>query len=228
MTGPDLTAAFLLGLLGTGHCVGMCGPLVFAFPGQTGRVRAHLYYHAGRILTYAAVGALMGAIGSGLVRAAGAAGGDGMVLVATVQVGLSAVAAVGMILFGVIRLGLIPEPDWMAAASPDRLPGFRRTLRSATDGGAAAMFPLGLMMGLLPCGLSFAAFAMALPVGGPAAGGLMLLTFGLGTLPGLMLVGVGLAGPVRRYRAASEILSGMLMVGMGASWGIAAVMAILG
>ncbi len=228
MTGPDLTAVFLLGLLGTGHCVGMCGPLVFAFPGQTGRVRAHLYYHAGRILTYAAVGALMGAIGVGLIRAAGAAGGDGLASVARVQVGLSAVAAAGMILFGVIRLGLIPEPAWMAAASPDRLPGFRRSLRSATDGGTAAMFPLGLLMGLLPCGLSFAAFAMALPAGGPAAGGLMLLTFGLGTLPGLMLVGVGLAGPVRRYRAASDVLSGMLMVGMGISWAIDAVMAVVG
>ena len=74
MTSVDLTAMFLLGLLGTGHCVGMCGPLVFAFPGRTGRFSAHLWYHSGRILTYCLVGGLMGGLGAAMVRMAAGAG----------------------------------------------------------------------------------------------------------------------------------------------------------
>ena len=62
----DLVSLFLLGLLGTGHCVGMCGPLVFAFPGQTGRFVSHLAYHGGRLGTYAMIGVVMGGLGAGL------------------------------------------------------------------------------------------------------------------------------------------------------------------
>ena len=61
----ELTPLFLLGFLGSGHCIGMCGPLVVAFPGQSGRFSAHLCYHGGRLLTYVVIGAVMGALGGG-------------------------------------------------------------------------------------------------------------------------------------------------------------------
>ena len=64
----DIVSLFLLGLFGTGHCVGMCGPLVFALPGQTGRFVSHLVYHSGRLGIYALIGLLMGGLGAGLAR----------------------------------------------------------------------------------------------------------------------------------------------------------------
>jgi len=60
----DLLGMFMLGLLGTGHCVGMCGPLVFAFPGRSGRFMSHVWYHLGRVTTYVAVGAVLGGVGA--------------------------------------------------------------------------------------------------------------------------------------------------------------------
>jgi sulfite exporter TauE/SafE len=81
----DLIPLFLLGLLGTGHCIGMCGPLVVAFPGRTGRYTPHFFYHLGRIVTYSGIGAVMGGIGSGLAMVSSVTGSDHLQLVARVQ-----------------------------------------------------------------------------------------------------------------------------------------------
>jgi sulfite exporter TauE/SafE len=78
------------------------------------------------------------------------------------------------------------------------------------------MFLVGLMMGLLPCGLSFAAFSRALAAGGPFSGALLVFAFALGTLPGLLLLGTGASGLARRYRKHTDILAGLLMIYMAA------------
>jgi sulfite exporter TauE/SafE len=59
----DWLRMFLRGLIGTAHCVGRCGPLIFAFPDRTGRCVPHLFCHLGRVATYAATGRMMGGIG---------------------------------------------------------------------------------------------------------------------------------------------------------------------
>ncbi len=228
MSDLDLYALFLLGFLGTGHCIGMCGPLVLAIPTQTGRISAHVLYNLGRITTYAGVGAFMGAIGVGLSVLAGAAGADPLAWIARIQVAFSVVAS-GLLLFlGLFRLGILVEPDWMAVASPVRIPGFHR-VRDGVKGGEnrGAVFLFGLMMGFLPCGLSYAAFARALASGAPLEGGVLLLCFGLGTVPGLFVVGTGASGLVRRYRAYSDLLSGMLMIGIAVSLSADALQAML-
>jgi sulfite exporter TauE/SafE len=219
MPHADLYALFLLGILGTGHCVGMCGPLVFAFPGRTGRMSAHLFYHLGRIGTYTAVGGAMGAVGLGLSQLAGRSGLDPLAWIARLQVGFSLLAAGFLLVFGLARLEIIREPAWMSLAAPDKIPGFGRILRSAGGRSAGGMLVLGMALGFLPCGLSFAAFARALPAGGLLPGALMTLAFGLGTLPGLLLLGTGASGLARRYRRHSDILSGMVMIAMAASLG---------
>lgn len=216
MPHADLYALFLLGILGTGHCVGMCGPLVFAFPARSGRMSAHLFYHLGRIGTYTAVGGTMGALGLGLSQLAGRSGLDPLAWIARLQVGFSLLAATFLLVFGLSRLEIIREPAWMSFAAPEKIPGFGRILHSA-GGGRSGMLVLGMVLGFLPCGLSFAAFARALPAGGFLPGALMTLAFGLGTLPGLLLLGTGASGLARRYRRHSDILSGMVMIAMAAS-----------
>jgi hypothetical protein len=207
----DLIGMFMLGLLGTGHCVGMCGPLIFAFPGRSGRFMSHVWYHLGRVTTYVAVGALLGgasALLAGLRTTAAAA---------DLQLGLRLFAAALLALLGLIRLGWLQEPGWLDRLSPQRIPGFKRTLSGATETPTpAAFFPLGLLLGLLPCGLSYGAFAQALGSGSAAAGGLLVSAFAAGTVPGLLLLGTGLSAIVRRYRRPSDIIAGILMLFMAA------------
>lgn len=211
----DLTAMLLLGLLGTGHCVGMCGPLVIAFPGRAGRFSAHLAYHAGRLATYALLGGLVGFLGGVFRSGAAAVGGDPLVWVARTQVALSVAAALFLLVFGLARLGLIREPECLSVANPARVPGAARLLREGMAGGGdALLFRVGLLLGLLPCGLSYAALARSLAVGGPVEGLIAMAVFGAGTLPGLLLLGGGAGRLFRRWRRQSDLVAGMIMFGM--------------
>ena len=217
MQNLDIVSLFLLGLLGTGHCIGMCGPLVFAFPGKSGRFVPHLAYHAGRICTYTAIGLLMGGVGAGLARIlSGVGSASYLKVLSQIQVVFSILAAVFLILFGLTQLGFVREPGWLAVAIPEKLPGYRKIVQSAfSKSGNVNMLLIGLVMGFLPCGLSFAAFSRALAAGSVLMGGAFLLAFGLGTLPGLLLIGTGASQLARRFRRQSDILSGLLMIGMG-------------
>jgi hypothetical protein len=225
----DLTffSMFMLGILGTGHCIGMCGPLVIAFPARSGGFRSHLLYHLGRILTYVAMGSLMGGIGAGLAEIAGATGGNYPVWIARIQLSVSLAAALFLLVFGLARLGIIREPAWMAIASPDKIPGYRKLLKSTFQKNKQVeMFFLGMMMGFLPCGLSFAAFSRALPSGSPINGATLVFVFALGTVPGLLLLGSGASNIVRRYQSHSDILAGLLLIFMAGELAVKAVSSI--
>jgi sulfite exporter TauE/SafE len=214
----DAAALFMLGLLGTGHCIGMCGPLVVALPGQTGRFSAHLAYHAGRLITYGMIGALMGAAGGGMIYMASTVGGNPMVWMSRVQVGISFLAGLFLLFFGLTRLGFVTEPQWLAIAIPNRMPGWRHLMsRAAGQRSNLDLFLLGLILGGLPCGLSYAAFATALSGAQMLSGASMALIFGLGTLPGLLAVGAGAAVFLNRFRQVADILAGLIMIGMAAT-----------
>lgn len=215
--GVTLSSMLLLGLLGTGHCLGMCGPLVLALPGRGRALLRHLAYHLGRIATYTAIGALLAALGAGL-RGAAAGGADPLGSVARLQVVLSILAATVLLVLGLARLGILREPGFLSLANPGRVPGFRALQARATGSGALpAVFALGLLLGLLPCGLSYAAFARVLTAEGPAQGALLVAAFGLGTLPGLLLLGTSGAAIAQRHRKLADLLAGVLLIGMAAS-----------
>jgi sulfite exporter TauE/SafE len=210
----DLIGMFMLGVLGTGHCVGMCGPLIFALPGRTGRFIPHVWYHLGRVATYVAVGGLLGGLGAALAQLTGV---DTRSDVAALQVWLRFLAAALLAALGALRLGWVREPRWFERLNPERIPGFRRALAGASDSrGQAPFFLVGLMLGFLPCGLSYGAFAAALGTGSAAAGALLVLAFAVGTVPGLLLLGTGLSALVRRYRRPSDVIAGLLMLFMAA------------
>jgi sulfite exporter TauE/SafE len=227
MNDITLFSMFMLGILGTGHCIGMCGPLIFAFPAQTGKLISHLWYHIGRTLTYIIFGTLMGSLGAGLAGIASITGANYLTWVTRIQIGFSLLAAIFLIAFGLSRIGIIGEPAWMSAASPNKIPGCREILRSAgTRKRPADMFLVGILLGFLPCGLSYAAFARALASGGPLMGAILVFVFALGTVPGLLLLGTGASGLVRRYQKQSDILSGLLMIYMALTLGMDGVQAI--
>ena len=113
---------------------------------------------------------------------------------------------------------LVGKADTLSRSGKTGFPGYRRTVIPVLSGRSEGkMLAVGFFMGLLPCGLSFAAFARALSAGGPMQGGLLVLFFGLGTVPGLLLVGAGASRIFNKFRRYSDPLSGMLMIGMAAS-----------
>jgi len=182
----QFAAAFLIGLLGGVHCVGMCGGIVGALTVQMpGRRRAwslHLSYSAGRIASYAVAGAIMGAIGS-------------MSLffdrVLPVQLFLYVFANLMLISIGLYLAGFGSQLMRLEALG-NRLwrriqPYSAKVLPADTAGKA---FALGVFWGWLPCGLVYSLLATALLSGGAASGAMVMLGFGLGTLPNLLLAGM--------------------------------------
>lgn len=212
---PDsgFLALFLIGLLGGTHCVGMCGGIVGALSlGGPSRLPLHLAYNGGRIASYALAGALAGALGGlSLVLA----GQLPLRIVLYVLANLMLVA-MGLYLTGVTRALAFTERAgqhlWRRIQ-----PLTRRFLpvRSTVQA-----FPLGLLWGWLPCGLVYSALATALTSGSAARGAGLMLAFGLGTLPNLLLAGL-LAARLRAYAAkpAVRLTAGLLVLGFGA-WGL--------
>jgi hypothetical protein len=212
MQNLDLVGMFTLGLFGTGHCIGMCGPLVFALPGRSGRFMSHVWYHLGRVITYVAVGGLLG---GGAPLVARLTGMETTADVAGLQAVIRFLAAALLLLFGLNRLGWLREPRWLARMTPERLPGFRTAIEGSTSSrGQGVFLYIGLVLGLLPCGLSYGAFAQALGTGSAAAGALLVLAFAAGTVPGLLTLGTGVAAFVQRHRRISELIAGILMLFM--------------
>lgn len=208
---PDtgFLALFLVGLLGGTHCVGMCGGIVGALTlGGAPRWRIHLAYNAGRIASYALAGAVAGALGAASLAAGKAEG---------VRLGLYALANVMLVLLGVYLLGVV-----QALLPIERLghhlwrrlqPLGRRFLPAQS---VAQAFPLGLLWGWLPCGLVYSALASALTAGSATRGAAMMLAFGLGTLPNLLLAGMLLAR-LNEFvrRVAVRRIAGLLVLGFG-------------
>lgn len=171
----------LLGLTGSLHCVGMCGPLLLALPldaaGKRQVLRDMLVYHLGRILSYAALGMLFGLLGQGLA-------------VAGLQKALSIGA--GFFMLGMALLA------WRFERLITALPGLetvtqrvkRRMGQLLHRHPGRSLFSLGLLNGLLPCGMVYAALAGAISTAGGMAGGVFMAIFGLGTLPLLLMVSV--------------------------------------
>ncbi|MDP2432717.1 MAG: sulfite exporter TauE/SafE family protein [Pseudomonadota bacterium] len=183
---PELSflAVFLTGLLGGAHCVGMCGGIVAAIslqPGGTQPFTFHLAYSAGRIASYSAAGALAGLIGSAAFLS------DTLY---PVQQGLYFLAQVVLILLGLYLAGLN-----QSVLILERVGGvvWRRVqpllarvmpIRSLPQALAA-----GALWGWLPCGLVYSVLVSALASGGSVQGATLMLLFGLGTLPNLLLMG---------------------------------------
>lgn len=185
MDGSLISMAFVTGLLGTGHCIGMCGGLVGALSlseaGQKGGWLFHLLYHAGRITTYTFIGALVGWLGSALAYT------DRFKLVTR---SLLLASDLFVILIGLGTAGLFA---WLNASKLD-FPGPMQAMTFAVSRlrrlpPACAALPLGLMFGFIPCGWLYQVAITAAQSASVVTGALMLLAFGLGTAPSLLLLG---------------------------------------
>ena len=205
--------ALPLALLVTGfasgvHCVGMCGGIVCAFSAHGGGLSRQLGFNLGRISSYAAAGAAAGLLGSAGAWVAGAL---------PVQSALYVLANVMLLLVG---LHLAGAAGWLTRIESLGAPLWRRlqplAARLLPARTPVQAYAAGLAWGWLPCGLVYGALAAAAFAGGPAAGALAMLAFGLGTLPNLIAAGLA-AARVRAFaaRRAVRIAAGSVVFGFG-------------
>ena len=179
---PEFLAALAMGFVGSLHCIGMCGPIALiapsAFPGSMGRFVGMILYNGGRIVTYAALGFIVGSIGKGLAffkwqQGLSIAIGTVIIISALIPGMISKGKIAG---FGLSFTGKIKE--WMG-----------KYLRKTSAGG---ILGIGLVNGLLPCGLVYLGLAGSLDMSESTLGAIFMVYFGLGTFP--MMAGMYLAG----------------------------------
>jgi sulfite exporter TauE/SafE len=213
---PLLLAMLALGLASGMHCIGMCGGIVGAFSAvpllpKSELLRMQVAFNVGRISSYAFAGALAGSLGAGVYAAAAL----------PAQTALYGVASLALLLLG-IHLAFLRGP--LAALEKIGLPLWRRVqplaARLLPPRSLAQAYGAGLVWGLLPCGLVYAALSAALVAGSPAHGAAGMLAFGLGTLPWLLAAGLA-AARLRAWasRPAVRGACGALLIGYG-TWGL--------
>lgn len=216
MGGAGLAAAagaLVSGLaLGFGHCAAMCGPLVGSLSlaaagagaGTRRSLSAQLAYHAGRLTTYALLGGVMGATGAFLNVAGRLAG---------IQDAVAIGAGGLLVLVGLGTAGLSKGLRRLEARFTARI---ARLVHLVLEGGGAGrLYPLGLCLGLLPCGASYTAFLAAAGTGSLFGGFFLSLSFGVGTVPALLLVGMAAAVVGARLRGILYRLGGVLVALLG-------------
>jgi len=209
----DLALLFAASLLGSVHCVGMCGPYVamctaqFAPRGmsRTSRLRFRLLFNVGRIATYCLIGLSVGAFGEIALAAAFRLGLMGVISLA------SGIAAA---VFGASLIGWVKDPTGFLLRG-----GIARWLnlgRERIKGASPSVAPLilGSLQGLLPCAMVYAAASRAAIAGSAELGALTMGVFGLGTVPAIFALTVLPQTLLRRVKA--QRLSGALFVLLGA------------
>lgn len=210
---------FAAGLLGGAHCAGMCGGLLSALSASRGPNpwRRLVALHAGRIASYALLGAGAGALG-----AASAMSGR----LIPVQIGLYVSANVLLIAVGMHQLGwrapLAQVERWGSSAWSRLGPISGRFFPVDTPGRALVM---GSLWGLMPCGLVYGALALALLTGSALGGMVVMAAFGLGTLPNLLAIALVLKKMTQSaWRHLWQRLLGLVVLAFGvyglahASW----------
>lgn len=207
---PVLTASFITGFLGSAHCFGMCGGIsgLFAVNASVASLRAQfpkaIAYNLGRILTYAIIGAAVAVLGKSAVASIPA-------LMAPIRLASGAL---------IIFVGLQLAFGWRILA-PLENAGARLWKRIAPA--AKGLVPvnsipqalgLGLIWGWLPCGLVYSVLLLAATTAEPAGGGLVMIAFGLGTMPAMVATGVS-ASKLAQFMSGKRMGAGLLIVLLG-------------
>lgn len=177
-----LWSAFLIGLFGSFHCIGMCGPIALALPVQNSRfnlIVGRLLYNIGRAITYAAIGLVFGLLGQSLSLVG-------------FQQSVSIFAGVLILLMVLLPSKIsqkiyLLKPAYGFTNFLKRKFGTLLKMKSVTS-----TFLIGLLNGFLPCGLVYIAVAGAIATGSSLDGAAYMFVFGIGTLP--IMLAVSLAG----------------------------------
>jgi len=207
---PLLAAAFGAGLLGSAHCLGMCAGIsgLFAVGATVASIKTQLplaiAYNVGRVLSYAFLGIMVAALGGAAVSAIPSL--TGPVRLAS---GLLIVIIGLQVAF---NWRLLTPLEKVGAVIWNRLAPHAKGLIPATSIASAA--GLGLIWGWLPCGLVYGALLLAATTADPVGGGLVMIAFGLGTMPAMIATGLG-AAKLSAFMTRNRLGAGLLIVVLG-------------
>jgi len=196
--------AFLIGLAGSLHCVGMCSPLAMAVSGLSRTViRNRSLYNAGRVLVYGLLGAAVGAFGAlaGLTE---------------YQTLLSAVLGVFLVLLGISGVSVIRIPLITAVLQRFTLWLKARFASSVKTKTWWSLLLMGGINGLLPCGLTYFALTYCITLPDAADGFLFMAAFGVGTLPVMVGLTAVLQWLTARLKWRVQRISAVIMIALGA------------
>lgn len=199
----------MAGFFGSGHCLGMCGPVVVLFETGEGSWRRRIAYNAGRAAFYVLLGTVAAGLGAALTQIAGV---QNSLYVLRIVAALLVIALGLNLLFNLRILAFLESAGaglWRKLA-----PLARRVVPMTSMPRA---FAAGFLWGALPCGLVYSALAIAATSGTAVSGALVMLAFWLGTLPALIAAGAS-AGRIRAWsgRPLVRRLAGVLMMAIGA------------
>lgn len=203
--------AFLSGILGSFHCIGMCSgfPILISSTNVTNRIEhtlRQLLYNTGRIFTYFFLGALVGYLGLFV---------SGMKQLLSIQIAISIIIGLIIIYIGLQIMGLFKEGR-IAGFAP--IYGVLKNMMTAfiRQKGIFAPFLLGLLNGFLPCPLIYGFLLVSFSRGNPLEGAFLMMSLGLGTIPAMFLVAMiyRKLSPVLRFNL-SRLIPGALMVTFG-------------
>lgn len=176
-----LFSALLLGLMGSFHCIGMCGPIVLALPLHGNNLQQKIFggllYNLGRTVTYGLLGAIFGLLGKGLHLI-------GFQQIISVLMGI-------LMLVSVLYPKLFRNQYDLQKSSYHLVGKLKKSISTLfTARTFQSLFFIGLLNGLLPCGLVYIALSGAIATAGTATGIWYMVVFGLGTIPMLLFIGV--------------------------------------
>ena len=214
----DFITPLTIGLIGSFHCIGMCGPIVVALPlkkhNLLSKITGAILYNTGRVFTYSVIGILFGLLGRGIH--------------------LAGFQQWTSILLGIVMIITVLFPYFFREKITigSLFSGFASRLivrlkRLFTDRSYSSLLMIGILNGLLPCGLVYVAVAGAINSGTVVSGAFFMMFFGIGTIP-LLLVAI-LAGNLIGYQVRSKMLKivpyfvfmlGVLFILRGMSLGI--------
>ncbi|KJF95117.1 cytochrome biogenesis protein [Photobacterium angustum] len=188
MVNLDFYAAFLIGLMGAGHCIGMCGGVAAAItigmPDSTQNSKRWIYllnYNVGRLVAYTIAGAIIGAMLAGVATINGS--NSPLILMRFFAAIMMIILAlyIGQWWFGLNKLERVGQVAWryISPLATSFLP-----LKSPIKA-----LPFGFLWGWLPCGLVYSTLTWAAVSGSALNGAIVMLAFGLGTLPAMLVVG---------------------------------------
>lgn len=178
-----LVSALILGLMGSFHCAGMCGPIAIALPLHGNTISQKIFggtlYNIGRTITYGVMGVVFGLLGQGLSMIG---------FQQKISVIMGALMIISILFPALFRNQYRMDKSWFSFVSKLKATiGKMFSIRSFSS-----LFLIGLLNGLLPCGLVYMAIAGAIGTGDVTLGTLYMILFGLGTIP--MLLFISLAG----------------------------------
>lgn len=187
----ELWTAFLIGLGGSLHCVGMCGPIALALPGRRGsklrHVSGRVAYNIGRMTTYAVLGLICGLAGKTILLVG---------YQRTLTIAMGVLILLGLVVPWRYFIGLIPRVVYRSVVETYG-DWFSRQIGQYT---VRSLWVIGLLNGLLPCGLVYLALAGATATGGGPTGALYMVVFGIGTTPIMMAMSLSNSLVISRLR----------------------------